>query len=120
MNSDGKARVAWRMKPEFVLNQVQDHENEGMYVSRTNLAQESPEDFRKGYTRVEATFRGLKQELRLRPVFHQKGGRVEAHILLSYIAYVLLQCIELATTTLRAGDGRRIILERISSSPHNS
>jgi len=34
------------------------------------------------------------QELRLRPVFHQRGGRVEAHILLWYIAYVLLWCIE--------------------------
>ncbi len=80
----------------------------------------------------------LKQELRLRPVFHRKGGRLEAHILLSYMAYVLLWCIEhthrthggtltgrrvldvlsgieLATITLRAGDGRRIALERISS-----
>ena len=78
------------------------------------------------------------QEIRLRPVFHQKDGRVEAHILLSYIAYVLLWCIEhthrahggtltgrrvldvlsgieLATITLRAGDGRKIALERISS-----
>jgi hypothetical protein len=90
LNSDGKARVEWRMKPEFVLNRVQDQENEGVYVPRTNLAQESPEDVWKGYmtlTRVEATFRSLKQELRLRPVFYQKGDRVETHILLSYIAY---------------------------------
>ena len=112
-----------------------------MYVLRTNLCDESPEDVWKGYmtlTRVEATLRGLKQEPQLRPVFHQKGGRVEAHILLSYIAYVLLWCIEhvhrshggtltgrrvldvlsgieLATIRLRAADGRKIALERISS-----
>ena len=89
-------------------------------------------------TRVEAAFRSLKQELRLRPVFHQKGDRVEAHILLSYIAYALLWSIEhthrqhggtltgrrvldvlsgieMGTITLRAGDGRKLELERIST-----
>jgi transposase len=126
------------VKPEYA-SEVR--ENEGVYVLRTNLRETSPEDVWKRYmtlTRVESTFRSLKQELRLRPVFHQKGGRVEAHILLSYVAYVLLWCIEhthrshggtltgrrvldvlsgieLATITLRAGDGRKIALERISS-----
>jgi len=138
LNCDGKARVGWQVKPEYTSEL---RENEGVYVLRTNLCQTSPEDVWKGYmtlTRVESTFRSLKQELRLRPVFHQKGGRVEAHILLSYIAYVLLWCIEhthrihggtltgrrvldvlsgieLATITMRAGDGRKIAMERISS-----
>lgn len=137
-NSDGKACVQWQVAPKFA-SEIQD--NEGVYALRTNLCDQSPEDVWKGYmtlTRVESTFRSLKQELRLRPVFHQKGGRVEAHILLSYIAYVLLWCIEhthrshggtltgrkvldvlsgieLATITMRAGDGRKIALERISS-----
>lgn len=136
--SEGKSRVEWRVKPEYASEVT---ENEGVYVLRTNLPETSPEDVWKGYmtlTRVESAFRSLKQELRLRPIFHQKGGRVEAHILLSYIAYVLLWCIEhthrshggtltgrrvldvlsgieLATITLRAVDGRRIALERISS-----
>ena len=138
LENEGKSRIEWRVKPEYI-SEVR--ENEGVYVLRTNLRQTSPEDVWKGYmtlTRVESTFRSLKQELRLRPVFHQKGDRVEAHILLSYIAYVLLWCIEhthrsrggtltgrrvldvlsgieLATITLRAVDGRRIALERISS-----
>lgn len=138
LDCDGKACVQWQVKPEFASEVL---ESEGVYVLRTNLCDQSPEDVWKGYmtlTRVESTFRSLKQELRLRPVFHQKGGRVEAHILLSYVAYVLLWCIEhthrshggtltgrrvldvlsgieLATITLRAGDGRKIALERISS-----
>lgn len=138
LESEGKSRVQWRVKPEY-SSEVR--ENEGVYVLRTNLCETSPEDVWKGYmtlTRVESTFRSLRQELRLRPVFHQKGGRVEARILLWYMAYVLLWCIEhthrshggtltgrrvldvlsgieLATITLRAGDGRRIALERISS-----
>ena len=138
LDCEGKARIEWRLKPEYG-SEVR--ENEGIYVLRTNLSQTSPEDVWKGYmtlTRVEATFRSLKQELRLRPVFHQKGNRVEAHILLSYIAYALLWCIEhthrahggtltgrrvldvlsgieLATITVRAADGRKIALERISS-----
>ena len=138
LESAGKSHVEWQIKPEYA-SEVR--ENEGVYVLRTNLRETSPEDLWKGYmtlTRVESTFRSLKQELRLRPVFHQKGSRVEAHILLSYIAYVMLWCIEhthrshggaltgrrvldvlsgieLATITLRAGDGRKIALERISS-----
>lgn len=136
--SDGKARIEWQVKPEFASDVW---EMEGIYALRTNLSEQSPEDIWKGYmtlTRVESTFRNLKKELRLRPIFHQKGDRVEAHILLSYIAYVLLWCIEhthrlhggtltgrrvldvlsgieLATITIRAVDGRKIFLERISS-----
>jgi len=138
LESDGKTSLEWQIKPEY-SSEVR--ENDGIYVLRTNLCQTSPEDVWKGYmtlTRVEATFRSLKQELRLRPVFHQKGDRVEAHILLSYIAYAMLWCIEhthrahggtltgrgvldvlsgieLATIRLKAADGRRIALERISS-----
>ena len=136
--SEGKSEVVWRVK-EDVAQEIR--ESEGVYLLRTNLQSEDAEDVWRGYmtlTRVEATFRSLKQELRLRPVFHQKGERVEAHILLCYIAYALLWLIEhthrshggtltgrrvldvlsgieLATITLRAGDGRKLELERIST-----
>ena len=140
--SEDWRRLAERLgEPEMAA--ALEHRVKNVHCGRpgTRQAPYEPEDVWKGYmtlTRVEATFRSLKQELRLRPVFHRKGGRVEAHILLSYIAYVLLWCIEhvhrshggtltgrrvldvlsgieLATIRLRAGDGRKIALERISS-----
>jgi hypothetical protein len=136
--ADGKAEVVWQLKEEVAR---ESRESEGVYLLRTNLPADSAEDVWRGYmtlTRVEAAFRSLKQELRLRPVFHQKGDRVEAHILLSYIAYALLWSIEhthrqhggtltgrraldvlsgieMGTITLRAGDGRKLELERIST-----
>ncbi len=134
----GKTELVWRLKEEMA-QEIRD--SEGVYLLRTNLPNDSAEDVWKGYmtlTRVESVFRSLKQELRLRPVFHQKTDRVEAHILLSYIAYVLLWSIEhthrrhgggltgrrvldvlsgieMGTITLRAGDGRKLELQRIST-----
>ncbi|MGA2958498.1 MAG: DNA polymerase III subunit delta, partial [Thermodesulfobacteriota bacterium] len=108
---------------------------------RKNLQQGEPEQIWTQYmtlAHIEAAFRHLKQELRLRPLFHQKEHRVEAHILLSYLAYVLLWVIEhthrshggslsgrrilevlsgieLGTVTLRAADGRKLELQRLST-----
>ena len=45
-------------------------------------------------SRVERSFRYLKSDLGLRPVFHQKGPRVEGHIFISVLAYHLLHAIE--------------------------
>jgi len=93
-HSDGKTELLWRLKEEMA---GEARESEGLYLLRTNMAADSAENLWKGYmtlTRVESVFRSLKQELRLRPVFHQKTDRMEAHILLSYIAYVLLWSIE--------------------------
>ncbi|MBE9571269.1 MAG: transposase, partial [Proteobacteria bacterium] len=42
---------------------------------------------------VEATFRCLKTDLQLRPVFHQKDERVESHIYLAILAYQLVNTI---------------------------
>jgi len=44
-------------------------------------------------TDLEAVFRGLKSELGLRPVFHQKDDRTEGHLLITVLAYQLVQAI---------------------------
>ncbi len=49
-------------------------------------------------TRVEAAFRNFKTNLGVRPIFHQKQNRGDAHIFISILAYHLLHAIE---TTLR-------------------
>ena len=55
-------------------------------------------------TEAEAAFRIQKDELRLRPVWHQKAERVQAHILVCFLAYVLRKTLE--GWSQRAGLGR--------------
>ena len=45
-------------------------------------------------TEVEAVFRTLKSELNLRPIFHRIQSRVEAHILIAFLAYCLWVCLK--------------------------
>ena len=63
---------------------------EGTYRLRTNLAGETAEELWTKYiqlTEVEATFRALKSELAIRPLFHQLERRVKAHILVAFLGY---------------------------------
>lgn len=89
--------------------------SEGCYLLRTNIRDWSPEELWKMYihlTDAEAAFRVHKNDLELRPIFHQREDRVQAHILVCFLAYVLWKC--LAQMTKRAGLGnepRKIIDE---------
>ncbi|MGA8441093.1 MAG: hypothetical protein WB762_23060 [Candidatus Sulfotelmatobacter sp.] len=59
---------------------------------RTNLQADSTEQMWSMYmplTEAEASFRALKSELSIRPLFHQKEPRVKAHILVAFLGYAL-------------------------------
>ena len=43
----------------------------------------------EGFTEVEQAFKEIKHDLGLRPIFHQKDVRIEAHIFVSFLAYCL-------------------------------
>ena len=65
---------------------------EGCYLLRSHVTDWSPEDVRRAsiqLTDAEAAFRVHKPDLQLRPVWHQKRDRVEAHILVCFLSYVL-------------------------------
>ena len=49
---------------------------------------------------VEATFRSLKSELGLRPIYHQRKSRVAAHLFISVLAY---QAVHFLRMRMRAG-----------------
>jgi transposase len=89
--------------------------SEGCYLLRSNVTDWSDEDLWKAYiqlTEAEAAFRIHKSDLRLRPIWHQKEGRVLAHILVCFLAYVLWKT--LAGRCQRAGLGhepRRVFEE---------
>jgi len=66
--------------------------SEGCYVLRSNLVEWSAEDLWTAYihlTDAETAFRIQKSDLQLRPIWHQKETRVQAHILVCFLAYVL-------------------------------
>lgn len=65
---------------------------DGHYLLRSNLVGEDPEVLWERYlqlTQIEAVFKSLKSDLGLRPIYHWVDKRVEAHILVAFLAYCL-------------------------------
>ena len=82
-------RLSWHMRED----RRRWHESrEGAYLLRTNLQAETPEELWSKYmqlTEAEASFRALKSELSIRPLFHQKERRVKAHVMVAFLGYAL-------------------------------
>ncbi len=90
--------------------------NEGCYLLRTNVTDWSAEDLWKAYiqlTEAEAAFRIHKSDLRIRPVWHQKEDRVEAHILVCFLAYVLWKTLHQMAKAGGLGDESRRIFDEL-------
>jgi transposase len=67
-------------------------QRDGHYLLRSNLTAEDPAVLWSRYvqlTQIEAVFRSLKSDLGLRPIYHRLEHRVEAHILVAFLAYCL-------------------------------
>jgi transposase len=65
---------------------------EGAYMLRTNLEAGTAEELWSRYmqlTEAEASFRALKSELSIRPLFHQLEPRVKAHVMVAFLGYAL-------------------------------
>ena len=65
---------------------------EGAYMLRTNLQAGTAEELWSRYmqlTEAEASFRALKSELSIRPLFHQLESRVKAHVMVALLGYAL-------------------------------
>jgi transposase len=82
-------RLVWEMQAE---RKAWRDLREGAYLLRTNLQANSAEELWSHYmqlTEAEASFRALKSELSIRPLFHQKEPRVKAHVLVAFLGYAL-------------------------------
>jgi len=114
--------------------------SEGAYLLRTNLTGHSEQELWTMYMQLndaEAAFRTLKHDLSIRPVFHQLEDRVNAHILVCFLAYALYRTLDglakakglkmtarkvlAAFATIKSGDiilplvdGRELHLRRVS------
>ena len=85
---------------------------DGKYLLTTSDASLSAEDVALGYKQLleaERSFRDLKGTLALRPVFHRKDERIQAHVLICFLALVIIRVAETRTDdtwrTLRADLG---------------
>lgn len=70
----------------------------GCYLLRTNLTEEDPKTLWKTYMQLnqaETAFRMSKSDLEMRPIFHQKQHRVQAHIFICFLALSMYKCLEL-------------------------
>jgi transposase len=70
----------------------------GAYLLRTNCTEEDPAKVWEWYLQLqqaEAAFRCAKSDLSLRPVFHHKAERVEAHILVCFLSLALWRTLEM-------------------------
>jgi len=107
-------RLVWSAKPEW--DDWAQH-SEGAYVLRTNVHEWSEEELWRTYiqlTEAEAAFRIHKTDLSIRPIWHQKAERVEAHILICFLAYVLWKTLEQWQQRAGLGNSPRTILEELA------
>jgi transposase len=110
---DGRAVVSWRKNEAWRQWAAL---NEGCYLLRTNVTDWSAEELWQAYiqlTDAEAAFRIHKSDLRIRPVWHQTEERVQAHILVCFLAYVLWKTLHQMTRAAGLGDEPRRIFEEL-------
>jgi hypothetical protein len=91
---------------------------EGRYLLRTNLTESDPAKLWSLYLQlvaVEEAFKNLKGDLAVRPIFHQKEKRVEAHIFVSFLAYCLHVTLGQRLRTLAPGLTPRSVLEKFAA-----
>jgi len=95
------------------LRQVR--QREGRYLLRSNLTEEQPAQLWHLYiqlTQVEEAFKNLKGDLSLRPLFHQKEARIEAHIFVAFLAYCLHATLRRWLRDLAPGLTPRSVLDK--------
>ena len=111
---DGRAKLIWRKVSAW---RDWAELSEGCYLLRSNVNDWSGEDLWKAYiqlTDAENAFRIHKSDLVLRPIWHQKEHRVEAHILVCFLSYVVWKTLEQLCRQAGLGDGTRRVFDELS------
>jgi transposase len=91
--------------------------SEGAYLLRSNIDDWSDQQLWKAYiqlTQAEAAFRIQKDQLNVRPIWHQREDRVQAHILVCFLAFVLWKSLEMWQQRAGLGNAPRTILEELA------
>ena len=91
---------------------------DGHYLLRSNLTAEDPAVLWARYvllTQIEAVFRSLKSELRVRPIYHQLEHRADAHILIAFLAYCLQITLKHHLTAHAPGLTPTSVMEKLAT-----
>ena len=126
-----KTPAAWRLLDikvaphgasfSYALNRKklrQVRRREGRYLLRTNLCGKEPAQLWQFYiqlTEVEAAFKTLKDDLALRPIYHQLEQRIEAHIFVAFLAYCLHVTLRAQLKPLAPGLTPRAVLDKFAA-----
>src|SRR6202140_2215 len=125
------ARAAWRLIDievapnaatfKFALNREKlrmVRRREGRYLLRTNLCGQDPAQLWQFYIQlveIEAAFKTMKDDLQLRPIYHQLEQRIEAHILVAFLAYCLHVTLRARLKPLAPGLTPRAVLDKFGA-----
>jgi hypothetical protein len=91
---------------------------EGRYLLRTNLSADDPELLWRCYMQlvfVEEAFRTLKGDLGLRPIYHHRPDRIEAHLFVAFLAYCLSITLRQRLKALASGLMPRVVFEKLAT-----
>jgi hypothetical protein len=91
---------------------------EGRYLLRTNLSSHDPAQLWTFYiqlTEVEQAFKELKHDLAIRPIYHHKEERIEAHIFVAFLAYCLQVTLKYQLKRAAPGLTPRAVLEKFKT-----
>jgi transposase len=116
VEGDGDSlRFSWtknQAKADFLRH------TEGAYLLRTNLSGHSDQQLWTIYMQLndaEAAFRTLKQDLSIRPVYHQLEERVKAHVLVCFLAYAMYRTLDGLAKVKGLGLSARKILASLAT-----
>jgi transposase len=94
------------------------YRREGRYLLRSNLCEQAPARLWELYmqlTQVEEAFKNLKGDLAIRPIYHQREERIEAHIFISFVAYCMHVTLGRRLRELAPGLTPRAVLEKFAA-----
>jgi len=110
----GRAQVRWSKREAWrEWSQL----SEGCYLLRSNITDWSAPDLWEAYiqlTQAEAAFRIHKSDLALRPIWHQRAERVQAHILVCFLAYVIWKALGQLCQRAGLGDEPRKVFDELA------
>jgi hypothetical protein len=112
-DNDGQAEVVWSK-----VDAWRDWSNlsDGCYLLRSNIKNWSAEELWRAYiglTQAEAAFRVAKSDLSIRPIWHQRKERVQAHILVCFLAFVIWKALGQMCHGAGLGEDPRKVLDEI-------
>ena len=114
-DNDNIKQFSFKLKAEALKKA---YRQDGIYMIRTNLKEEDPAKLWEQYiqlTEVESAFRTLKSEIGLRPVYHWIEKRVEAHVMIAFMAYAMWVCLKWKLKALAVSLSPRQMIELFRS-----